>query len=96
MPDVVFEKDVGVTSIVSVPEIATGDILYQVTFGEYIKATTERLSRLVSGIAMTGRSEISTMWLVLNTRQTPVPYLVGSKWKMSISADGSVKLVEIK
>lgn len=73
-------------------ERASGDPLHLVEFGQYVTATPEVLARFDSK----GMKRISAKWLDLFYKGEPVPYVVGSKWKLTVSDDGSLSLVKAK
>ena len=80
-----------VLSIAEAWEAATGDSLYLVKFGQYIDATPQLLSRIES---KGGMKRVSTEWLNLYYKGESVPYMVGSKWRLTVNNDGAVSLVK--
>ncbi len=87
----VLSKEVTVLSIQPVTEISTGDTLSQVTFGEKVKATAETIARVGRPVT---ENFVSGFWIGFNFKGDIVPYQVGSKWKFSVLADGTVSLVK--
>lgn len=95
----IVEKELTVTGIGIVYELATGEPLYQVNFGEFINSTPELAGRLtaMSGGALFNGKKIAANWLILNIKTDgAIPYKVGSKWKFTVKEDGTTNLVEIK
>jgi hypothetical protein len=97
MSEGILDKSVVVTSVTVATELATGDLTYQVTFGEYVKNTPEIVSRLPANIRdsyLGNKIAINEIVLVIKTEK--VPYKIGSKWKLRISKDGTLNLEEVK
>jgi hypothetical protein len=97
MSEFLIEKDVFVSGIGNTIEIATGELIYSVSFSENIDATPEVLSRLppLTPPAVYPK-KIPAMWFVLNLKTNEVPYKVGSKWKLKIQTNGTISLAEVK
>jgi len=86
--NIIFEKSLEVIEIRVVPEIATGDLIHQVVFGEYVKCTTNRDSD--------APQEVPVVWLTLCIKKTDTQqYAVGSKWKLTRSDNATLNLVGI-
>ncbi len=92
MPNHLLEKDLVVYAITPVTEVMSGDTLYQITLGEYVRATPEVVNRI--GVAPPGGAkEVPATWMLFNVKRNgELPYKVGSKWRMTVSEDGSVSL----
>ena len=97
MPEYVIDKPLEVLSVVNATELATGDIIYQVTLGTYVNNTTEIRSRIPTAVreAYTGK-KIGITELVLFIKLEQIPYKIGSKWRLRIRKNGSLNLVEAK
>jgi hypothetical protein len=96
MPEFLIEKTVIVTQISNTIELATGELIYSVFFGEFIDATPEVLSRFPPSPVTYPGKKISAMWFMLNLKTDKVPYKVGSKWKLKIQENGVISLVELE
>ena len=97
MSEFLIEKDVFVSGISSTIELATGESIYSVSFGEMIDVTPEVLSRLPPvSPPIVYPKKIPALWFVLNMKTDEVPYKVGSKWKLRIQPNGSISLAELK
>ncbi len=97
MSEFLVEKTVVVTQISNTIELATGDLIYSVFFGEFIDTTPEVLSRLpgISPANYPGK-KIGAVWFMLNLKTDTVPYKVGSKWKLKIQENGLISLAELE
>ena len=96
MSEFLVEKTVIVTQIGNTIELATGDLIYSVFFGEFIDATPEVLSRLPPSPVPYPGKKIGAMWFMLNLKTDKVPYKIGSKWNLKIKENGVISLVELK
>lgn len=91
------EKELTVTSITVAYELATGEPMFQVFFGEFIPTSNELINRMSPGTpASFPGKRIAVSWLILDLKTEQVPYKVGSKWKLTIKENGSTSLVEVK
>lgn len=97
MSEDILTKTFSVISINPAIELATGDSLYQVTFGEYTKITQELLNRLPPTQRQIHASakEIGVTHMVIFIKKTEIPYTIGSKWKITIGSDGTLKIVKV-
>lgn len=96
MSEDILTKTLSVVSINPVVEIATGDNIYQVVFGEYVDITQELLSRLPPTARQRSAfgKKIGISHLTLFIKKTEIPYTIGSTWKITISSDGTLKIVK--
>jgi hypothetical protein len=91
------EKTLTVLSIAPTTELATGDQISQVTFGQNIDVTNEVISRIPPNARETFFAKtIGVNEFVLFIKSEEVPYRVGSKWKLTIKTNGTIGLVESK
>jgi hypothetical protein len=94
----IIDKVLTVTSVNVLTELATGDLLYQVTFGYYIKNAPEIINRIPPNARESASTSkfvvINEVFLIIKADE--VPYKVGSKWKMKIHKNGTLNLVEAK
>jgi hypothetical protein len=93
----IVDKVLVVTSVNVLTELATGDFIYQVTFGYYVKSSPEIINRIIpaSSREMYSTSKnmiINEVSLLVKTDE--VPYKVGSKWRMRIRKNGALSLVK--
>jgi hypothetical protein len=97
MSDSIVDKTLTVISASVVTELATGDFVYQVSFGYYTKNTPEILNRIPPSMreAFSGKN-IAISEAMLLIKASAVPYKVGSEWKLKIHKNGSLSLVEAK
>jgi hypothetical protein len=98
MSDSIVDKTLIVIGASVVTELATGDFIYQVTFGYYTENTPEILSRIPTNMRETfsvGKN-IAITEATLLIKADVVPYKVGSEWKLKIHKNGSLSLVEAK
>lgn len=97
MSENIVDKVLVVTSIGPSIELATGDSIYIVTFGEMIRSTPEVLSRLPieARQAYVGKT-ISVNVVQVWVKMDEVPYKVGSKWRLRIHKNGTLNLAEEK
>jgi hypothetical protein len=90
-----FEKILVVTEIRPTLEVATGEAMYQVIFGEYISNTPEVAARLNAPNQASFAKKFPVIWLAMNVKITgELPYKVGSKWQFTTTENGTVNLVE--
>ena len=98
MSEHVVAKRLIVTNINVITELATGDLIYQVMLGNYIKTTPEIISRIApqarEPFAASKSIAVNEMALFIKTDE--VPYKVGSKWNLKIQKNGRLNLVEAK
>jgi hypothetical protein len=98
MTENIVDKTFIVTSVTIITELATGDLVYQVTLGSCIKNTPEILNRIPSNSreSFLGTKNIAVNEISLLLKVDEVPYKVGSKWKMKIHKNGTLNMVEAK
>lgn len=89
------EKILTVTSVNIITELATGELINQVTFGYHVQNAPEILARIPSNI----RENFLGKQLVFNElsllfKSEEVPYKIGSKWKLKLHKDGTINMVE--
>ncbi len=96
MPPNVFERDVTAISVAPITELASGNSIYQVIFGNYIEATPEIIDRLPPQAKQGLAKQIPITELTFFIKGAEIPYRIGSKWKLSIKEDGTLSLVELK
>lgn len=96
MSEDILTKTLSVISINPVTELATGDNIYQVVFGEYVDITQDLLSRLPPTAVQRSAfgKKIGLSHLVLFIKKTEIPYTIGSTWKITVSSDGALNLVK--
>ncbi len=82
--------DLTVTQITQSIEGETGNLSYLVTFSKVVDATPE----IVTRTQITGQNQIALTWLQLFFKGDIVPYMVGSKWRLTVGNDGVVNLVK--
>lgn len=97
MPEDIVDKVLIVTSVNALTELATGDFVYQVTFGYYVKSTPEIINRIIPAnmremYSTSKNIIINEVSLLIKTDE--IPYKVGSKWKMKIRKNGTLSLVK--
>lgn len=97
MSECIVDKTLVVTGVSVVTELTTGDLIYQVVFGEYVKNTPEILGRFPANVrdAYVG-NKIAVNEVMMIMKVEEVPYKVGSKWKLKIQKNGTLSLVEVK
>jgi len=97
MSENMVDKTLVVTSVNVVTELATGNLAYQVTFGEYIKSTPEIINRLPANVRENyPGNQIAVNEILLLIKTDKAPYTVGSKWELKVHKDGTLNLVELK
>jgi hypothetical protein len=98
LPEDIIDKTLKVTSVNVVTELATGDFIYQVTFGYYTRNTAEILARIPPNMRemLSSTKNIIINEITLLVKAVEVPYRVGSEWKIKINKKGSLNLVEAK
>jgi hypothetical protein len=98
MSENIVDKTLTVISATVTTELASGDLAYQVTLGNYEKTTAEILNRIPSNAREpflgTKNIGINQITLILNVNE--VPYKVGSKWRLKVHKNGTLSLVEEK
>jgi len=102
-PANIFDKTLVVTEIRLVQELTSGELMHQVSFGEYVssKGSLPGLNLQFNpqnsgGSIMVAGNKVPAMWLALNIKAADAfPYAIGSKWKMTIKENGTVNLVEV-
>lgn len=97
MSEDIVAKTFSVININPVIELATGDNIYQVVFGEYADITQDILNRLPPPVrqAYASAKEIGVAHMILFIKKTEIPYTIGSKWKITIGSDGNSKIVKV-
>jgi len=98
MSEDIVDKALVVISVSVVTELATGDLMYQVTFGCHTKMTPEILSRIPANARepFLASKTLAINEMLLLMKVDEVPYKVGSQWKMKIHKNGTLNLVEAK
>lgn len=96
MPEDIVTKTFSVISINPAIELATGDNINQVVFGEYVDIAPELLNRLPPPVRQkyTSVNKIGVAHVVLFIKATEIPYTIGSKWKITVGSDGNLKIVK--
>jgi len=98
VPEDIVDKVLIVTSVNTLPELATGDFICQVTFGYYVKSAPEIINRIIPNMReMYSTSKnivINEVTLLIKTDE--IPYKVGSKWKMKIRKNGTLSLIKVE
>jgi hypothetical protein len=89
-----FEKIVTVTQVQLLQEVETGDLMHQVTFGEFVEYTPEIAARVIPQPKGVFGSQIHVVWMMLNIKTAEFPYKIGSKWKITVTENGTIKMVE--
>jgi hypothetical protein len=94
----ILDKVLTVTGISLVTELTTGELIYQVVFGNYVKTMPEIINRLPPNMRepMLMSKSIAINEVSMLIKVDEVPYKVGSKWKMKIHKNGTLSLVEAK
>ena len=97
MSEDIVTKTFSVISISPAIELATGDNINQVVFGEYVGITPELLNRLPPPVRQqyAAVKKIGAVHVVVFIKTTEIPYTIGSKWKITIGSDGTLKIVKI-
>ncbi|HMK94080.1 MAG TPA: hypothetical protein VK536_01640 [Candidatus Limnocylindrales bacterium] len=97
MPDYIVDKVLTVLNVATITELATGDLINQVNFGNYIENTQEVLNRFPASVRenFTGK-QIGVSELILFIKTEEVTYKVGSKWHLKIHKEGIMNLEEVK
>lgn len=97
MPDYIVDKILTVINVAAVTELATGDLINQVSLGNYIENTKEVLNRVPAFMKenFTGK-QIGITELILFIKTEEVMYKVGSKWHLKIDKEGTLNLSEVK
>jgi hypothetical protein len=92
-----YERELVVVGINSIVELTTGDLLLQVSFGEYIDATEQVVSRLPAPAREAGvGKKIGINWVTIIIKGEAIPYQMGSKWKLTVEESGEVKVTKAK
>jgi hypothetical protein len=89
------EKDLVVYQVFPITEVATGNIIYQVLFGEYVDVTPDILDRMDMMPGQPIPRRVPVMWLALNMKDDTVPYRVGSKWRATMDEQGNINLASV-
>ncbi|MEM0121469.1 MAG: hypothetical protein QW688_08545 [Thermoprotei archaeon] len=92
-PRVIYSKEVEVIQVVRAVEGHTGDSLYQVQFGESVEVD-EELRKYIPSVPLSKpqkRIYPNIVTLYIKTEQ-PLPYRVGSKWRVLVAQDGKMTL----
>ena len=88
-----FEKDVEVIQVTRAIESATGDYIYQVTFGQIVEVDDELRRTVPTPANSKAPKKIAPTTLsIFIDASKPMPYKVGSKWKISITENGSMRV----
>ena len=93
----IVNKTFIVTNVTVATNLGTGELMYQVMFGEYLDITPEIISRLPPPMrdANWGK-KIASNEIILFIKTSEVPYKVGSKWRLKIHKNGTMNLVNAK
>ena len=95
MSDYIVEKTLVVAGITVLTELATGDVLYQIMFVEYIDNTDDVLRRIPPSVRENFLgNKIAANNVIIFLKTEEVPYKVGSKWNLKINQDGTTNLVK--
>lgn len=98
MSENIVDKTLTVTSINTVTELTTGELMYQLTLGYSIRNTPEITNRVPANarepFLMSKNVVVNEVTLLIKAEE--IPYKVGSKWKMKIHKNGTLNLVEEK
>ena len=91
-------KNLTVISVTPVSSVESGEILYQVAFGKYVKMTEQLAKRIPQQQANGLPKEIGINEIILISKfSSQIPYAVGSKWRFSLNeTDGEIKLTQVK
>lgn len=90
----VHKKTVEVISVTRAVEGASGDSIYQVQFGEMIEVGDD-LKPFVPPNQLGGRppKKLAAATIILFYKEDkPVPYVVGTRWDLTINGDGQLTL----
>jgi hypothetical protein len=88
-----FEKDVEVIQVTRAIESVSGDYIYQVTFGQVVDVDDElRRTVPIPANSKAPKKIAPTTLSVFIDASKPMPYKVGSKWKISITENGSMRV----
>ena len=97
MPEYLVDKTKVVTGVAVVTELSTGNLAYQVSFGEYVKNSPEIVNRLPANVRGTFTGDkIAINEIMVVAKMEEVPYKVGSKWRFQIQKNGTLTLVEVE
>ena len=92
-----FEKELTVLGVLPGTELSTGDRMWIVSLGEVIDKTPQVSTRLPMTQQQQSANKINANYIVCWIKSaTALPYRPGSKWKYSVSEDGTISLVELK
>lgn len=88
-----FEKEVEVIQITRAINSVTGDYIYQITFGQIVEVD-EELRRAVATPpnSKPPKKVAPTTFSIFIDSSEPMPYKVGSKWKVSVKDNGSISV----
>ena len=97
-----FERVLVVYSIVPTTEVTTRETIYQVLLGEFVDMTPDLLNVITQNQQALEQpvqipaNRIPVLWLAINFKGGEVPYLVGSRWKLTIKENGNMDLVSLR
>ncbi len=93
----IFEKEVEVVLVSRATESATGDLIYQVTFGERVNIDGElRKSLQQLQNSKPPKEILPTILNVFISSDGPLPYRIGSRWRIEITDNGSITVKEAR
>jgi hypothetical protein len=92
-----MDKILVVIGVGVVTELATGDLINQITFGYYTENTPEIVKRIptIARENFPGK-QIGLAELILFLKADEVVYKVGSKWHLRIHKNGTVNLAAVE
>lgn len=91
-----FEKDVEVIQVTRAIESVSGDYIYQVTFGQIVDVDEELRKTVPTPPNSKAPKKIApTTFSIFIDSTEPIPYRVGSKWKMRVGDNGSIRVSAI-
>jgi hypothetical protein len=93
----IVDKTLEVLAVSNTMELATGEVIFQVTLGRYIDNSGEILSRIPPNMReIYSGKKIAVIEVSLFIKKDQIPYRVGSKWRLKIRKNGTLNLVEAK
>jgi hypothetical protein len=91
-----FEKELVVLGVTPAIETRTGDPIYLVSLGEMLDRPPDLVPAPVTGQRQQRLpNKVPASWLSLNIKAREIPYTAGSRWKLTVSSDGSMKLAKM-
>jgi hypothetical protein len=87
-----FQKDVEVIAVGHAIASLDGSELYQVAFGQIGKPSTA-----AANPTLPPNAKIGAIWVVVFIpKGKPLPYAVGSRWRLTVEGDGRLSLEPIR